>query len=150
MFLFFVYLALISVIVFLYLDNLFIECLCDSTSHHDFVIEDTDKVPSEHEVSKIFRLYNSFKCRLSWFVDKNNGISSSYNEYKKSWNTSIRLRDIIKADLAKSRSDTLASINKKKLFDKQVWEAKWARRANEAQRDYVRREKMYNFNRNNK
>lgn len=142
---YFVYLALILIIIILYFDSLLIASVCDNTSVHEFINNDTDVVSYQDEVSKTTKIYNSFKCRLSWFIDKNDSIYNTYNEYKKNWDTNTSLIDIIKADLAKSRADTLASINKKKKFDRQIWAAKWARRAEEDQRYYKRNERMFNY-----
>jgi hypothetical protein len=144
-FIFLVYLGLILLISIWYLDSLFLESLCDSTSVHDFV-NDTVIISSEGEVSKFTRLYNSFKCKVSWYaLDKDNPLYSSYNEYKKSWNTNTRLRDIIKADLARSRAETLASINRKKKYDDLIWKSKWARRVNETFRYNEKRRAAYEY-----
>jgi len=143
-FLFIVSLAIMLTISIFYLDGLFVEYVCDSVSSHDFVVNETERIPNENKVSHISKIYTSFKCRMSWYIlDRDNGLYSSYSEYKKNWDTSTRLRDIIKADLARSQAETWASKERKKAYDRAVWESKWERRANEAQRDYERRKAAY-------
>lgn len=108
---FLVFLFLVSLIILLvisvwYLEGIFLENMCDSNSLHDFIINNSDNRTSDrHEEFNNFSFYTSFKCRLSWYVlDKSSGKYSSFNEYKRNWDSSIRLRDIIKADLDRSRA----------------------------------------------
>lgn len=141
-----VFLAIILIISLLYLDNTSMEYLCDSTSSHDFVNEDSDRVPSEGGIFKISSLYNSFKRRLSWYaLDKDSGKYNSYIEFKNNWDTKTRLWDIIKADLEKSRADTRARRRYTDAYDRRRWEFKWARRAAEDRSRFERRSAAFRY-----
>ena len=76
-------LTVLLIITILYLDNIFVEYVCDSTSSHDFIHNETDATSNEEKVSPISKIYTSFKCRMSWYIlDRGNGVYNSYNEYK--------------------------------------------------------------------
>lgn len=145
-FLFLVSLAIMLIISILYLNSISFEYVCDSTSSHDFVNEDSDRIPNEGVVFKISSVYNSFKRRLSWYaLDKDTGRYNSYDEYKKTWNTNTRIWDIIKADFKKSQAEAWARRRRTNAYDHQVWEIRWARRDAEDQERNERRKAAYEY-----
>lgn len=83
--------------------------LCDSgDTVNDFIINDTNidceknsgnNNPEAISVSSQGLLFK-FKRKLSWYIsEKRSGKYNSYNEFKNSFSSDIRLKDIIKKDL---------------------------------------------------
>ena len=150
-FIFLVLLAIILIISIIYLDYVFVYTLCDSTSSHDFVNDDTNRASNENGVSKISSLYNSFRCRVSWYVlDKGNGIYTSYNEFKRNWDTNTRLIDIIKADFKRSVAEARAMRKRNNTYDEQMSKIREARRVEEARKYIEKRVEQFKYTQNRK
>ena len=92
--------------VYLFLDlqnNVFLDhYLCDGGSSDDNVHSLDGN--NDANLSESLSIYSRFKCQVSWWLtEKKDRPYSSYSDYKAHWDSSVGLRDIIKADFNRTK-----------------------------------------------